>query len=76
MADIVFAYSIGMISGNDITENEILSICNWLENNLLFYSDPIPSLANTTLNTIPPIEQPIVVLRDFNPLDFNSLDFS
>jgi hypothetical protein len=76
MADIVFAYSIGMISSNDITENEILSICNWLENNLFFYSDPIPSLDNTTLNTIPPIQQPIVVLRDFNPLDFNTLDFA
>ncbi len=76
MADIVFAYSTGTLSYSPVTENDILEICNWLENNLLFHSAPIPSLPNTTLNTPPPIEQPIVVLRDFNPFDFNSLDFA
>jgi hypothetical protein len=76
MADIVFSYSTGTMSYENATENDILAMCNWLMNNLLFHSDSIPSLPNYTGNTPPPILQPIFVLRDFNPLDFNPLDFA
>lgn len=76
LADIIFAYSTGTLSYENVTENDILAICNWLQNNLLFNTNPIPSLDSTTLNNPAPIVQPILVLRDFNPFDFNPLDFA
>jgi hypothetical protein len=32
------------------TEGEIISVCNWISNNLSFFTEPIPQLVSTTLN--------------------------
>jgi hypothetical protein len=32
------------------TEGEIISVCNWISNNLRFFTEPIPQLDSTTLN--------------------------
>jgi len=76
-ADIVFSYSIGTMSYDQVTENDIISICDWLMTNLLFSVGPITSLASTTLNNVsgPPLPPP-TILYDFNQLDFKPLDFA
>ena len=75
-ADIVFSYSIGTMSYEQVTENDIISICDWLMTNLLFYVGSIESLDSTTLNNISGPPLPPAILHDFNQLDFKPLDFA
>jgi len=67
MIDIVFEYSTASLTYSAATENDIIAICDWLQSNLEFYTNPIASLANTYLNPTP---------YDFNQQDFNNLDFA
>jgi hypothetical protein len=65
------------MSYDQVTENDIVSICDWLMTNLLFNVGPITSLASTTLNNVSgPVGPPPTILHDFNQLDFKPLDFA
>jgi hypothetical protein len=66
MIDIVLYYSAGELSYSAATENDIISICSWLTNNLSFFTEPISQLDSTILNGE----------NDFNNDDFNAQDFA
>lgn len=65
--DAVFNYSTGCMSVPDVIESDILGMANYLKEKLLFTTDPIGQLAETTLNWIG---------GDFDSNDFNSNDFN
>ena len=65
--DTVFAYGTNCISVVDLTESNIVTICNWLCRNVNFTTQPIAQLPETYLNG---------GLNDFNQNDFNSNDFA
>lgn len=48
--DAVFNYSIGCMSVSDVLETDILAMTNFIKETLLFTTDPIGQLAETTLN--------------------------
>lgn len=61
MVETVYNYSIEQLSSIEITENDIISICDWLKATLLFSCDEIPDLPATYLNGT----------YDFDPDDFS-----
>lgn len=50
-ADLVLAYSTSSLSAPGITENDIIAVCDYLKNTLMFDCAPLYELAPTTLNT-------------------------
>lgn len=57
----VFNYSIQELSSVEITENDVIAMCDWLKSTLLFSCDEIPDLEPTYLNGS----------YDFDPDDFS-----
>ena len=49
--DAVFNYSIGCMSVPNVLETDILAITDYIKQTLLFTTDPIGQLTETTLNT-------------------------
>jgi hypothetical protein len=68
LIDTVFAYGTECISVLDLTEKQIISVCNKITEILNFTTTPIPQLPETVLNTVGG--------NDFNSQDFNPQDFN
>lgn len=50
MAQTVYNYSISQLSDKNLTENDIIAICDWLKTTLLFNCDSIPDLPEIYVN--------------------------
>lgn len=63
--DLVLAYSTSSLSFTAYTENDIIAVCDYLKNTLLFDCESINQLPETYLNGNVDFD-----IKDFNPQDF------